>query len=255
MKPENTKRSTGEKVVIGLLIGLSIAVAIGIQSLFLTHVQNALPSDSIWRWITVLCFMAPPLMVGLLMVFKLNYSRSVAQDWILYAGMGIEIVLFAVNMIVAVNSQNIQGTFLGFIGILLGGLAGLVSVGTVAFTLAADPVRAVHKQGLINDLELFVAMQEQHKQNVLDAMKSEDVRAISGQGAKVFSLARMGEFLGQSLTGIAQVRPTAPPPNAEQPLDPVTAAQLLAALQAQASASKPAPVAPSLNGNNHDPKA
>lgn len=198
-----TDRSVGEKVVTTLLIVLGVAVMIGIQSLFLTHVQNALPQDSTWRWLTVLCFMAPPVMVGLLAVFKLNYSRSAAQDWILTVSMGIELVFFAINVIVAVNAENINGTLLGFVGLILGGLAGLVSVGAVAFTLAADPVRAVHKQSIINHLELLTMMQQQHKQNITAAMKSDRVRERTAQGTELFVMQQFGGMLGQQLYGDA----------------------------------------------------
>lgn len=201
-----TTRSTGEKVVIGALIVLGVAVMVGIQSLFLTHVADALPADSTWRYITILCFMAPPFMVGLLAVFKLNYSRSASQDWILTIGMLVELAFFAINVIVAVNASAIDDTLIGFIGLILGGLAGLVSVGTVALALAADPVRAVHKQSLINHLDTMTMLHTQNRRNLAAAMQSDRVRARSEQGAEVFVLNLLGELLGQQLTGDADRR-------------------------------------------------
>lgn len=179
---------------------------VGIQSLFLTHVAAALPADSTWRYITILCFMAPPFMVGALMIFKLNYSRSSAQDWILTLGMGIELLFFAINVIVAVNASAIEDTLIGFVGLILGGLAGLVSVGTVAFALSADPVRAVHKQSIINHLDTITMLHTQNRRNLAAAMQSDRVRARSEQGAEVFVLNMLGELLGQQLTGDADRR-------------------------------------------------
>ena len=215
-----TTRTTGEKFIIGALVALGVAVMVGIQSLFLTHVAAALPADSTWRYITILCFMAPPFMVGALMLFKLNYSRSSAQDWILTLGMGIELVFFAINVIVAVNASAIEDTLIGFVGLILGGLAGLVSVGTVAFALAADPVRAVHKQSIINHLDTISAMHNQNRKNLAAAMQSDRVRARTENAAEVFVMQMMGQLLGQQLTGDAdrrEVKVIAPQQPAPQP--------------------------------------
>ncbi len=201
-----TARSTGEKVIIGALVFLGVAVMVGIQSLFLTHVAAALPADSTWRYITILCFMAPPFMVGALMIFKLNYSRSSAQDWILTLGMGIELLFFAINVIVAVNASAIEDTLIGFVGLILGGLAGLVSVGTVAFALSADPVRAVHKQSIINHLDTISALHTQNRKNLAAAMQSDRVRARTENAAEIFVMNMMGQLLGQQLTGDADRR-------------------------------------------------
>jgi hypothetical protein len=197
---ESQTRSNAEKIVIGLLIAFGVAVMIGIQSLFLTHVAQALPQDPIWRFVTILCFMAPPVMVGLLSVFKLNYSRSSAQDWILICGMGIELLLFMVNVIVAVNGTAIEDNMLGVIGIILGGTAGIVSVGTVAFTLAADPVRGVQKAEIESQLSLIRAAQAQNQKNVLAAMTSDRVRERTERGAEVYVMQQFGRMLGQQLT-------------------------------------------------------
>lgn len=197
---ETQSRSNAEKIVIGLLIAFGVAVMIGIQSLFLTHVAQALPQDPIWRFVTILCFMAPPVMVGLLSVFKLNYSRSSAQDWILICGMALELLLFMVNVIVAVNGKAIEDNMLGVIGIVLGGTAGIVSVGTVAFTLAADPVRGVQKAEIENALTLTRSIQEQNKKNVMSAMTSDRVRDRTERAAEVYVMNQFGRLLGQQMT-------------------------------------------------------
>lgn len=199
MDTQGTKRSTGERVVIGSLILVSVAILTGIQSLFLAHVEKALPGDSFWRFVTIACLLAPPVAVGLLAVLKLNYSRSSAQDWILTCGIGLELILFCVNMIVAINSDSIQGTMLGTVGILMGGIAGVVSVGTVAFTLAADPVRGIQKSKIEHDLLLARAMQTETQQIIMDALKSQGARARAQQGAELYVLDSFGDLLGRKL--------------------------------------------------------
>lgn len=227
----DSTRSTGERVVIGALVILGVAILVGIQSLFLTHVQAALPDDSFWRAITILCFLAPPVSFGLLVLLKLNYSRSSSQDWILMAGMGIELLLFAINMIVAVNARAIEGTLLGIIGIILGGIAGLVSAGTVAFTLSADPLRGVQKQSIQSNLALVKSMQDQHRKNVLAAMNSDTVRARTESGAQAFVMREMSNLLGEQLTADAD-HVHAPPMSLPDPRTAGINAQL-AALQKQ----------------------
>ena len=196
---DSQKRSTGERVVIGSLILVSVAILMGIQSLFLAHVEKALPGDSFWRFVTIACLLAPPVAVGLLAVLKLNYSRSSAQDYILTIGMGLELLLFCVNMIVAINSDSIQGTMLGTVGILMGGIAGVVSVGTVAFTLAADPVRGIQKSKIEHELNLAQMMQKETEQIILDALKSQGARARAQQGAELYVLDSFGDLLGRKL--------------------------------------------------------
>ena len=196
---DSQKRSTGERVVIGSLILVSVAILMGIQSLFLAHVEKALPGDSFWRFVTIACLLAPPVAVGLLAVLKLNYSRSSAQDYILTIGIGLELLLFVVNMIVALNSDSIQGTMLGTVGILLGGVAGVVSVGTVSFTLAADPVRGIQKSKIEHELNLAQMMQKETEQIILDALKSQGARSRAQQGAELYVLDSFGDLLGRKL--------------------------------------------------------
>lgn len=210
MDSQGTQRSTGERVVIGALILVSVAILTGIQSLFLTHVEKALPGDSFWRFITIACLLAPPVAIGLLAVLKLNYSRSSAQDWILTFGIGLELLLFVVNMVVSLNANEIQGTMLGTVGILLGGVAGVVSVGTVAFTLSADPVRGIAKKKIEHELRLAQMMQQETEQIIMDAMKSQGARARAQQGAELYVLDSFGSLLGRRLYASESQAPMIP---------------------------------------------
>ena len=59
MKSEfSTTRSTTERVVTTALIALGTLLLLGIQSLFLTHIWNALPQDNLWRIVTIACLLA-----------------------------------------------------------------------------------------------------------------------------------------------------------------------------------------------------
>lgn len=187
MKSEfNKARTTSEKVVISALIILSTLLLLGIQSLFLTHIAGALPDDPLWRIVTIACFLAPPFAFAFLVLLKMNFSRSATQDYILYVGMSIELLLFILNMIVAVNAREIEGTMLGMIGLLLGGIAGIVSAATTAFTLAADPLRGVTKSQIIHDLELEKSVQTRSQSLLEEAMNSPLVKDRAERNAARF---------------------------------------------------------------------
>lgn len=195
----NTQRTTAERVVIGVLILLGTAILIGIQSLFLNHIYNALPQDPMWRLVTVACFLAPPVSFAFLVLLKMNYSRSAAQDYILIAGMLIELLLFALNMIVAVNANEISGTMLGMIGVLLGGIAGLVSAGTTALCLAADPLRGITKSRVEHELKVAKDVQKKTEGLITSAMSSDRVQAVAEQWAEEYTRGMFGSMLHRRL--------------------------------------------------------
>lgn len=198
MKSEfSTQRSTTERVVIGALIVLGTVLLLGIQSLFLNHIASALPNDPLWRIVTIACFLAPPFAFAFLVILKMNYSRSTSQDYILYAGMSIELLLFVINMIVAVSAQQIEGTLLGIVGILLGGIAGIVSAGTTAFTLAADPLRGIAKTKIEHDLKMEKTAQAKTEALYEQAMDSPQVRAAAEQYAQGFVSERFEQVFGR----------------------------------------------------------
>lgn len=247
MEDYTKARSTGERVLIGVLIVTTTAVLLGIQSLFLTHIASALPDDIVWRAITTLCFLAPPISFALLVLLKMNYSRSPAQDWILVCGMLLELGLFVLNLIVAVNSKQIEGTMLGVIGLLLGGVAGVVGAGTVALTLAADPLRSIAKQRIITDLLTAKKMQERAHSHLLEQMDNPTVLQRAAQDAERFVTDEYGRLFNRL--------PSAKKPTANGGVTPEQMAQLLSALQNQNEAGQVKQVnAPALPPQQ-DPKA
>lgn len=197
MDDYSKSRSTGERVLIGVLIFTTTAVLLGIQSLFLTHIASAMPNDTVWRVITTLCFLAPPVSFALLVLLKMNYSRSPAQDWILICGMLLELGLFVLNLIVAVNAKQIEGTMLGVIGLLLGGVAGVVGAGTVALTLAADPLRGIAKQRINADLLTAKKMQERAHSHLLEQMDNPNVLQRAAQDAERFVTDEYGRLFNR----------------------------------------------------------
>lgn len=193
----NKGRSTGERVLIGVLIFTTTAVLLGIQSLFLTHIAGALPDDPVWRAVTMFCFMAPPISFALMVLLKMNFSRSPAQDWILICGMLLELGLFVLNLIVAVNSKQIEGTMLGVIGLLLGGVAGVVGAGTVALTLSADPLRGIAKQRVVTDLLTAKRMQEKAHAHILEQMDNPNVLQRAAADAERFVSEEYGRLFNR----------------------------------------------------------
>lgn len=204
-------RNVGERVLIGVLIVTTTAVLLGIQSLFLTHIANALPQDSVWRTVTQFCFLAPPISFALLILLKMNYSRSPAQDWILIVGMLLELVLFVLNLIVAINANQIEGTMLGVIGLLLGGVAGVVGAGTVALTLSADPLRSIVKSRIIHDLEVAQKMQDKAAAHILEQMDSHSVLARAAADAERFVTEEYGRLFGRLPSAKTNVIDQPPP--------------------------------------------
>lgn len=201
MKSEfGAQRSTTERVVIGALIVLGTVLLLGIQSLFLNHIASALPADPLWRIVTIACFLAPPFAFAFLVLLKMNFSRSTSQDYILYVGMAIELVLFVVNMIVAVSAQQIEGTLLGMIGVLLGGIAGIVSAGTTAFTLAADPLRGLAKSKIEHDLKMEKTAQSKTETLAEQAMSSPRVLAAAENYAEEFVRERFEQVFGRRIS-------------------------------------------------------
>lgn len=224
MKNEfDSGRSVGERVLIGILIVTTTAVLLGIQSLFLNHIAAAMPKDPIWQFVTTLCFLAPPVSFALMVLLKMNYSRSPAQDWMLIGGMLLELILFVVNLIVAVNAQQIEGTMLGIIGLLLGGVAGVVGAGTVALTLAADPLRGIVKQRIITDLLTAKKMQDKAHAHILEQMDNPNVLQRAAADAERFVTEEYGRLFNRL--------PSAKKPTMNGGLTGEQMAQLLAALQ------------------------
>lgn len=179
-------------MVIGTLIVLAAAVLLGIQSLFLTHIEPSLPKDTLWRVVTIACFLAPPISFAFLVLMKMNYSRSEGQDIILYTGMAIELGLFVINLVVAVNAKQIEGTMLGIVGLLLGGAAGVVSAGTVAFTLAADPLRGIEKAKIQHDLKVEMQLQQKVEELVGKGLSSPRVEHSAEIWAEGYITDRLG---------------------------------------------------------------
>lgn len=213
MKSEfSTERTTSEKVVIATLIFLGTALLLGIQSLFLTHIAAALPQDNLWQLVTVLCFLAPPFSFAGLAILKMNFSRSTAQDYVLYAGITLELLLFVINLVVSVNAQQIAGTMLGTIGILLGGVAGVVSAGTTAYTLAADPLRGIAKAKIIHELKIEKAKQQKVEALVEQAMSAPGVLQAAERAAETFVRERLEQAFGaRANEGALPQMPVLPP--------------------------------------------
>lgn len=100
--------------------------------------------------------------------------------------MSIELLLFILNMIVAVNAHEIEGTMLGTIGLLLGGIAGIVSAATTAFALAADPLRGITKSQIEHDLALEKSVQTRSQSLLEEAMNSPLVKDRAERNAARF---------------------------------------------------------------------
>jgi hypothetical protein len=227
----STERTTTERVVIGALIVLGMAILLGIQSLFLNHIADALPQDSLWRMVTIACFLAPPIAFSFLVLLKLNFSRSTAQDYILIGGMSLELVLFVINLVVAVNARQIEGTMLGIIGVLLGGAAGVISAATTAYALSADPLRGVAKARIQHGLKVEKKAQQKTEGLIDKAMGSERVLAKAEAWAENYVTERLGQTFARRVNdGAPSQKPPAQPTQVE--LTPETLAELLAMLQA-----------------------
>lgn len=147
---ETTKRTIPEKVTIAVLILLSILILTVIQLSLLIHIAGVLPTDPYSRFITIGCFLSAPFLFGFLVVYKLNYSLSFAQDAFLIIGMMLELAVFLFVVIgIAMDDKNLEALE------MVGWFEVIIPVATTTITLAVDPSRQLEKQKIAHDIETY----------------------------------------------------------------------------------------------------